>query len=245
MPIPGRGAFQSLHGGIGSFDLDVKDGESYKAKVTLSGGSIKEYPLPRVKSSGTVLQVINNAESDSVVVKIGATKDLALAGNSYYFIGKARGIVCYAAIVNFLANNFISRKIAKSLFPTGITHFTLMNTKYQPLNERVIFIDHNDDLNIKFTTNKPFYGQKDSVSLKIKVTDKNGNPVSGNFSLAVTDDSQVKKDTLNDDNILSHLLLASDLTGYIENPGYYFSSKNKFTAQALDNLLLTQGWVWL
>jgi len=235
-------AFKSMHLGMGSFGFTSIDGKTYTAKVTLPGGTIKAYPLPVLKKSGTVLQVKNLAESDSLEVTVAASSDIVQSHNSYFLIGKARGIVCYAAVVSFQNNNTIRNNIAKSLFPTGIAHFTLMNNNKQALNERMIFVDHHDDLNIQFSTDRPSYTKRDSVALHLKVTDNNGNPVRGNFSLAVTDNNQVKADTLNNDNILSRMLLASDLKGYIEGPGYYFSENIKDRAIALDNLLLTQGW---
>ena len=235
--------FKSVHSGMGSFDLTIQAGESYIAKVTLPGGTIKEYPLPATKNTGMVLKIKNRMESDSVEVSVAATNDIIQTGESYFLIGKARGIVCYAAIFNFHEGNAIKKKIAKSLFPTGITHFTTMTTKYQPLNERLTFIDHHDNLNIQFKTGKPGYGPRDSVALKIKVTDNTGKPVQGNFSLAVTDDTQVKTDTANGENINARMLLTADLKGYVEEPGYYLTSKVTEAWQALDDLLLTQGWI--
>ena len=44
------------------------------------------------------------------------------------------------------------------------------------------------------------------------------------------------------DNIVSELLLNSDLKGYIEDPGFYFREVNRATDRCLDLLLLTQGW---
>jgi hypothetical protein len=157
-------------------------------------------------------------------------------------IGKARGITCYAAIISFRDVNYVHRKIAKSLFPSGITHFILMTTNRQPLNERLVFIDHHDELNIKMTTDLAEYNSRDSVALHIQATDNAGQPIRGDFSLAVTDDKQVKTDTLNGDDIFTQMLLTSDLKGYVEEPGYYFQ-QNTENWQALDNLLLTQGWV--
>ncbi len=235
--------FKSLRNGIGSFDIAVQEGENYTAKVTLPGGKIKEYPLPVVKNTGLVLKVKNPMEGDSVTVFVAATNDIVQTGDNYFLIGKARGIVCYGATFNFHESNFVQRKIAKSLFPTGITHFTVMSTKYQSLNERLIFIDHQDNLKIEFKTDKPGYGSRDDVALKIKVTDNRGRPLQGNYSLAVTDDAQVKTDTANDENINTRMLLTSDLKGYVEQPAYYLTSKTNEAWQALDNLLLTQGWI--
>ena len=86
------------------------------------------------------------------------------------------------------------------------------------------------------------YTAKDSVVLHISATNNDGRPVSVNLSLSVTDDAQVGLDSLNYNNILTRLWLSSDLKGYIEVPAYYFQ-KNKAAKLALDNLLLTQGWV--
>jgi hypothetical protein len=234
--------FKSLHNGMGSFDMTVKEGETYTAKVALPGGKIKEYPLPAVKITGMALKIRNTLEGDSIEVFVTATNNIIQSGDSYFLIGKARGIVCYAAIFNFHDVNYIKKKIAKNLFPSGITHFTIMTPGYQPLNERLVYIDHHDNLKIQMITDEPDYHSSDSVALKIKVTDNTGKPVAGNFSLAVTDDAQVKTDSLNE-NLVSRMLFTSDLKGFIEEPGYYFSSINKDKWIEFDNLLLTQGWV--
>jgi len=66
--------------------------------------------------------------------------------------------------------------------------------------------------------------------------------VQGTFSLAVTDDTQVQTDSIGN-NIVSSLLLTSDLKGSIQSPGYYLQSDEPKVWRDLDNLLLTQGWV--
>jgi hypothetical protein len=235
-------SFQTLHNGMGSFDLDVKNGERYTAIVNLSGGLTKEYPLPSVKSSGTVLQIKNPMTSDSLEVFFAANDKTIEADESYFLIGKSRGIICYAAVISFKNVNSLRKKIPKNLFPTGIAHFIVSNLKFQPLNERLTYIQHNDNLNIQLVTNKPAYGLRDSVSLNIKVTDNVGKPVLGNFSLSVTDDSQVKQNTLAG-NLNTYMLLTSDLKGPVEQAGYYLSANNDDHWRALDNLLITQGWV--
>ena len=235
--------FQPLHNGMGSFDLAVKEGEVYTAKVTLPGGLIKEFALPAVKNSGMILQVKNTLAGDSLGVFIAATKDVIQLHNKYFLIGRACGVVCYAAIVSFSDGNFVQRKISKKLFPTGITHFTLMTVKGQPVNERLVFINHHDDLNIGITTHEVDFGKRDSIAIKIKVTDSVGNPVEGNFSMAVTADAQVKNDALNNNGLAARMLLTADLKGNVETPGYYLSEKTATAWQALDNLLLTQGWI--
>jgi len=195
--------------------------------------------LPAVQNSGTILKITQTVLADSLVVTIAG----AQVNGSYYLIGQANGVVCYGAIVN-LEGIPVKSKIPTAGFPTGITRFTLLNAARQPLNERMIFINHHDFLRIDAKPDKPGYGVRDSVGMQINITDKDGQPVEGSFSMAVTDDSQVKIDSTGTNTIVSDLLLTSDLKGSVEEPGYYFrQDADGSIQQQLDNLLLTQGWV--
>jgi hypothetical protein len=236
--------FTSQHLGMGSFDLPVSNtGESYTAKVTMPGGTTREFPLPDVKSEGIVLNVANTAREDSIRVSLAATNKFAMPGQNYLLIGKSCGIVCYGAVVNFKSGASLTQKISKRLFPSGITHFILLDMKNRPLNERLTFINGHDNLHLTIDADKTTYAPHDSVALHINVIDALGNPVAGNFSLAVTDDAMVHQDSLNNENIITRMLLTSELKGYIEQPDYYLNINDTRSKAALDNLLLTQGWV--
>ncbi len=231
--------FKSVHKGMGVFDLIPQAGETYTAKIILPGGAVKTVNLPPVKNAGTVLKIRNVTGTDSLAITVTSTQE----NGSYYLIGQSRGIVCYEAVVN-LVNNAVKSKISTAAFPTGTARFTLLNAERQPLNDRIIFINHHDNLQIAIHADKPSYTTRDSIAMQVHVSDKNGNAVKGNFSLSVTDDNQVKTDSINSTNIISNLLLTSDLKGDVEEPGYYFQpDPDGNIKQQLDNLLLTQGWV--
>jgi hypothetical protein len=237
-------SFQSAHLGIGSFNLRPEQGETYTAKIKLPDGTYsKPYTLPPVKPSGSVINIINSLESDSLEINISATADLQAANAVYYVIGQSRGVACYAAIIR-LKKTGHKMKISKTLFPTGISRFSLLNTNKQVLNERIVFINRDDHLRISVAESKKTFTKRDSVAVNILVANKSGQPVRGNFSVAITDDAQVKNDSLKTNSLKSLMLLSSDLKGTIEDPGYYFPPV--LTAamwQHLDNLLLAQGWV--
>jgi hypothetical protein len=237
------GTFQSLHNGMGSFDMTPQTGENYTAKITLPGGSEKLYPLPKVKASGITLRVDNLQVPDSMVITIKATDDIKNAGGSYMLIAQNGGRVCYAAHVSLDGSNMVRGLIGDDRFITGIVRFTLFTDDKQPLAERIIFVDHHDGLNIRVNTAQQGYRPKDSIALKIHVTNKDSLPVQGSFSIAVTDDSQVKADSANGPGIKSGMLLTSYLQGPVEGPGYYFADTTADALAAMDNLLLTQGWV--
>jgi hypothetical protein len=231
--------FSSMHKGMGSFELLPQAGETYTAVVKLPDGSDKNYPLPAVDPLGIGMHVRDM--KDSMQVSVVVSPGIASDPSGYYLLGLSRNVVCYAAhIVTGSVHSNIH--VPKSAFPTGIAHFTVLNSADKPMAERIVFINHHDDLRINITSDKPSYSPHDSVSLKVNVTDKDGKPVFGSFSMAVTDDSQVKADSLAG-NILTNLLCTSDLKGYVEDPGYYFIDNSASRLSELDNLLLTQGWV--
>ena len=234
-------AFESVHSGVGSFNFTPLAGNIYTAQLTSPDGNTKSYPMPVISQSGVCLRV-DNRPADSLRVIISITPDL-LANRSavYYLIGQSGGVVCYAAHITMKSTELISL-ISKNAFPSGIAHLTLLNEAVLPLAERIVYINHNDNLQLNIITNKNNYAPHDSVALNIKVTDKAGKPVIGSFSMSVTDDGQVKNDSL-DSNILNDMLLTSDLKGNVEQPAYYFEDNSPERAVKLDNLLLTQGWV--
>ncbi|WP_449439368.1 hypothetical protein [Pedobacter steynii] len=231
-------SFASLHKGMGSFEFTPVSGEKYVVKLNLPKDYQTTYNLPEITPSGTVLHIENQESSDSLKLSIIATNDIATSANPLYLIGSSRDIVCYAKSID-LKNSKIS--IAKNLFPSGIARFTLLNGS-KPISERITFIDHQDNLQIKVSTDKAFYNKRDSISLEIEVKDKSGKPIMSSLSLAVTDDSQIKFDDTGNFGINTNLLLCNELRGFIEEPGFYMNRKNKMAWLALDHLMLTQGW---
>ncbi|MBS7564395.1 hypothetical protein KHS38_08245 [Mucilaginibacter sp. Bleaf8] len=235
--------FTSLHKGIGTFDLTPEINETYIAKVKLPDGTYKTYALPTVQASGIALKVNNIFNSDSIEVTLNSTPDIASVGHAYYLIGHSRGVVHYGSalrITNIRKKIWVSKK----LFPSGVVHFTLTDLSKKALSERIVFIDHDDDIKIHVSANKPVYKQRDSVALNIQVTDADGAPLQGSFSIAVTDDAQAKTDSISFTSITTHMLLASNLNGTIEDPGFYYKCSTDSTKwKMLDNLLLAQGWV--
>lgn len=231
-------SFRSLYRGMGTFEFMPVKNEIYTAIVEFTGGNTIRFALPPVKKNGIVLQFQNEKNSDSVKLKIKVSPDL-VDNKTYYLTGLSRGVVCYGAKMVF-RNREINTLISKKLFPSGIAHFTLMDMSGNPVNERRLFIDHSDDLSIDIRSLKNF-SARDSIPLHIKVNDKQGKPVTGSFSISVTDDAQVNTENINAENIVTRFMLTSDIKGNIEAPDYYIDHTDR-AWQALDVLLLTQGW---
>ncbi|WP_214226696.1 carboxypeptidase-like regulatory domain-containing protein [Pedobacter sp. B4-66] len=230
-------SFSSVHNGMGSFEFMPLAGEIYTAKITKPSGSTKDYPMPKVSKEGVVMTVQNLQESDFVTLKITATPKALTADSIYYLIGTTRGKV-------YLSEQLSPKEqilnIPKTAFPTGVSRFTLLKGT-QPINERVVFINHHQELEVSLVPAKTSYTKRAPVEIEILVKDRAGFPVKGNFSLAVTDDSQVLPDSSGNLGIAVSFLMNSGLRGNIESPAYYLG-KAASVATHVDNLMLTQGW---
>lgn len=224
--------FSSLHHGMGMVSVTPEDGETYTA-VLENGHSVS---LPRVEKSGIILHVQNTLQQDSITISIDASPDKA--GATVYLAATCRGIVVARGKITTKKTPY-QLKLSRKDLPPGVIICTLYNEFLQPLNERAFFVWNNDDLTIALTPHKEAYLKKDSVSLSVKVTDKENNPVIGSFSIAVIDTSQVNIKTFNQQSLLSYMLLSSDIRGHIEEPAYYFKNPVSHETEAL---MLTQGW---
>lgn len=229
--------FKSNNKGMGYFMMVPILNEAYTATIN-STEITKTQNLPKLASSGAFLQVNNSYGSDGLAINV----DSDLPEQEITMIGQSKGVACFTA-------KFISGKkyktvyVPKSLFPRGICQILLIDGKNRVLNERNFFINRSQDLIIQPSTSTSVYGLRDSICVNIQASDFEKKPISGTFSVAVTDDNQIQKDSLNDNNILSHLLLASDLKGEIESPGYYFNHFDEQKHNDLEALVLTQGWI--
>jgi hypothetical protein len=234
--------FKSLYKGMGSFIFTPEAGIVYSAKITSPGGSFRVYPLPLVQAKGVSLHISNLPGRDSLMVTIYASPEILNGSDAWSLIAQSGDKICYAANLAF-NGNIIQGAISKNRFVSGVARFTLFNANQAPVAERLVYIDHHDALQVAINTDKPSYQPKDSIALQIKVTGNDNKAVMGSFALAVTDNGQVKADSSNMPDIRSYMLLCGDLKGTVEGPGYYFDNKNADKDEALDNLLLTQGWV--
>ena len=65
--------------------------------------------------------------------------------------------------------------------------------------------------------------------------------IEGSFSVAITDaDKTVIEE--NKRSIFSDFLLSADIKGYVHNPAWYFENNNKLAKNALDLIMMTNGW---
>ena len=238
--------FTSRHAGMGRFGLVPGAGQRYRARVTLPDGSTADYPLPAPRPSGYSLHVVDGGENFLVEARYRGPAG-APAPGPVQLLTQVRGVVAYPGPRPLVGDVPAAWRMPKKNYPAGIVHFTLFDAAGTPQAERLAFVaSEAAGLRISITPDQPSYGAHAPVQLMVRVADAAGQPVATTLSLGVNDAALGALDP-NAETIASNLLLTSDLTGYVESPGYYFRNPSPTTAQHLDDLLLTQGWrrfVW-
>ena len=82
-------------------------------------------------------------------------------------------------------------------FPSGILQLVLFDNQMNPLSERLVYNKTGEQVKLVFSPDKSSYQKRENVFSEINVTDREGNPLTGHISIAVTDDKDIEADTLN------------------------------------------------
>lgn len=232
-------AFKSVHEGMGSFSITPEAGSKYNAVVKFENGKTEKFSLPEALPQGTVIKV-EPFDSKNVKLNIYSNKPVSndVYANEFIIVFQSRGYAPYISKAQWEGKP-IEVNVEKKLFPTGIVQITVFDGRSTPLCERLVFIDQDEKLKVISKTRNVGIAPYDSIEMELVVVDKDGNPVEGNVSLSVTEQSETNAYAA---NIMNSLFFTSDIKGQVQNPGYYFDESNPNLEQHRDLLLTTQGW---
>ncbi|WP_369998938.1 hypothetical protein [Winogradskyella sp.] len=227
-------SFGSNNLGMGTFKLQPKQGVSYHALIENDGMTYR-YDLPYANSNGSVLTLVNlqnelrlSVESQNLISKY-ITVEVSSRGVKYQSF-------------KFKNKDKITTVIPKHSLPDGIVKIVVRNDKNQKLCERLFFNDREDQrLSLSLSSDRTNYSQREKVRLQIGL---DSTPIVDNTSLSVLvmNEKRIEASKSYKTNILTYLLLNSELKGFIEQPDYYFKKSNRSRLLDLDALMLTQGW---
>lgn len=219
--------------GMGIVTFTPQKGKSYRA--ILSSG--ESFPLPPAEDRGYVMSA-STMNTEALFLKVQATEDLR--PSDVYLVAQSRGRICF--LQKFTVDKpAFDIHLPKDIFETGVVQLTLFDSRGMPRCERMVFVNRENHLTLTVTTDKDSYSPREAVTLKIHAADTKGKPVETSLSLAVTDAGITARDKYHE-NILTQLLLQSDMKGRIEDPAWYFESTGPQNAFGLDLVMLTNGW---
>ena len=230
---------KSEHLGMGKFSFQPIANQKYTAYLRKKTEPFKAFAFPEVKPEGYIMMVNNLTTNDKMKVLIYANFP-DNADKEVNIVAHTRGLVAFAT-KGKVSKKGLQLNVPTSELPDGITQLTLFDHQNQPVCERVIFIDHGDRLHVKIDTKKNIFNPREKTDVEVTVTDSAGSPVETSLSIVVTDAGQIAQQPF-DQNIISYLLLSSDLKGYIEQQAYYFDPTKDDRKIKVDVLMMTQGW---
>ena len=231
--------FVSTHAGMGSFLFTPEVGKHYHIRLS-APDSDSIFSLPEIYPSGMVLRL---AERDKDSLTFIITQSPGLKPQIIYLRIQCRGL-SYGVTTAKLSGE-MRIKIPVSNLPQGTAEATLFNSRLVPMSERLLFVNPDRKLDISARLSKEKYNTREKAMLKITVKDDKGKPMVANLGVSVFD--RLYQSRVDSTNILSHCYLTSQLRGRIYNPSFYFNSNSPGLEEALDLLMLTQGWrkyVW-
>lgn len=227
--------FSVTHEGKGLFEY-TPDGSKQKAEVDYNGKKY-QFDMPQPLPLGFTLQVDNLSYADSLDISLQKNKQTPADILGMVILN--RGKLYNYCLINMLHNETVHFKVDKTILPPGVSQVTIFNSAGEILCDRLLFNNKVKQVNIQATTDKAVYEAYDPVNMEFTITDQEANPVQSSFSLSVKDGTN--KVEWNH-NILTNLLLTSEIKGYIRNPSYYFEADDSTHRFAADLLMMVQGW---
>ncbi|TKC10470.1 hypothetical protein FA048_09805 [Pedobacter polaris] len=228
--------FQSTAIGMGSFAFTPAINEQYKIEGSYNNEKFAS-ALPTVLKKGLSLHV--TTDSTNIKASISANEVLfnELKGKPISIVIKHAGDNIYTGSITLSKATFSITIPTKDL-PAGVAVFTVLDHLGRPNCERLIYIQSANKIKLTVNPNKPTYGSREQVTLNVRATNTLGQPAKTSLSLAVVD-GLIPADA---NNIVSYLMLQSEVKGEIKDADQYFDVKNAGRFKQLDLLLLTQGW---
>jgi hypothetical protein len=222
-----------LHDGMGFFYLNPQPGETYTAKWKDESGKSYITPLPAAKTDGISIQL--NVNDTKRIFTVSAPPSAADGLQSIYLIGTINQFQAFK-VKKDISNGIASGIIPVQNLPSGILTITVFDTAWNPLAERITYIK-NEEYKFDAELTVEHWGLNKRARNEIMITVPDS--LHTDFGVSITD-AGIDSDSSN--NIISGLMLTSDIKGIVFNPAYYFSENNNAINQNLDLVMLTNGW---
>ena len=221
---------RTTHQGRGVFTVDVPQDGRLRARFSYHGKDYR-FALPKAETAGCALRLSDSP--DSLIADIAFQG--FLEGRSY-----ALAVLCRGMLKSFQTISGSGGRIPldTSFLPTGVNDLIVLDEDGRLLADRLFFVNHHDiDLQpVTVTGIRDEYQPFEAVSLMFQA------PADmKHLSISVRDGANEEL-TYDTGTILTDLQLSSELKGFVAYPDYYFEADDAEHRQALDLLMMVQGW---
>ncbi|MBP5771428.1 MAG: hypothetical protein J6W75_08725 [Bacteroidaceae bacterium] len=218
---------ETVNRGRGQLAFLPEVGAKYEARFTAKDGRTAKATLERVPADGVALHVERHSDEFVINVRphgIAATKPLGIT-------------IMHEGVVEHFEEIATSQIHFKSSSP-GVHQATVFDADGRVWADRLFFATAAALAQPSLTISQPQtqYNPFEEVTLDVQ-----GPSASAALSISVRDAS-TQDYTYDNGNILTEMLLASEIKGFVPQPGYFFEKDDEEHRMALDLLMLTQGW---
>ena len=174
--------------GLGLFSVENAVNQKYKLVLSSVSGQNQSFDLPVPNEKGLALSIV---KYDAEYI----TSNLIFADKQKHSIALSvsRGSTIYWAADMDLDK--IGRiKIPTTNLPQGINLLSVFSKEGEVLAERIVFVDKKQELKLQIDPEKGSLLVGGEMKVKVRLSDENNQPVSGNVSVLVTDKSRLDED---------------------------------------------------
>lgn len=218
--------------GRGSFTFTPQRGKSYTVTYSGKKGTVKEH-LPSPEKDGCAIQLLR--ENGETVVQIAAAGSAATEPLGMTLMHD--GVVLDFQTIP--AGPSATLTLDRGKLKTGVCQVTIYNNVGHVYADRLFFF-RGRELNQGILSFNGLSKQPTEPFAPISLAVEGGKP-GATVSVSVSDATHSEY-LYDNGNILTEMLLASQIRGFVENPRYFFEKDDDEHNRALDLLLMVQGW---
>lgn len=230
---------QTVSRGRGKVSFAPQAGASYTALFTTPDGRTAKSEVKRVAADGVALSV--ERQADEWVVNIqprGVAAQQAL-GLTLMHEGRVERFEPLDAMTDGEA----TLRYRIDQLPAGVNQATVFDAQGRVWADRLFFVAKPTLTQPSLTISgvKSEYQPYEQASLQIECPTISSSGEAPTLSLSVRD-AGAQDYTFDNGNILTEMLLSSEIKGFVPDAAYFFERDDEEHQVALDLLMMTQGW---
>ena len=219
--------------GRGVFTFTPEAGGKYEAVFTADGR----------KENGTVRERIRDIQTDGVALQVRRESEAWIL--TARAAGKAKDIPLGLTVMHEGKTSFFTElsddeiRIDSDQLPAGVNQVTVFDGEGRVWADRLFFVTMPELMQptVSISGLKERYEPFERIDLTLSAGNIQGD---GHVSLAVRD-AVLEETTYDSGNIMTEMLLASEIKGFVPQPEWFFETDDEEHRRGLDLLMLTQG----